>query len=359
MSFHEWGLGILISTIALCISPAVSGYVAPTKYLIVSNAVNGTIAYTKVSGSSAQSPMVTLISSGLTHPQGIAVDQKRQLLLVADSEYKKVFSYGLTQESDGSLKVDEQTPVMENVEARWVAVDGLGNVFASDETQNELLCVSAQKVLDGDTTAEVLYSSTAGSELTTGAVSAPGGVAVDNFYVYWVNKFSGDTVGTVMRDLEMVTSSTNGTSKNTSFMNLRREDGTLEVLANNLAKAYGVCLAIDNIFYTATANNVYAVKKLGGDPISMTDNLSSPRGCVWDGDDTIFVADRSAGGVYSFPGPHVSLAAANVTVSKVVDYENAFGVAIFSSAFRDGPLGALLLAVALAAPAWLFGVAGL
>jgi len=321
---------------------AASGlYTPPTKYLIVSNARNGTVGYAKALGQGNFTPVLPLVSAGLGHPQGIAVDQKRQLLLVADSALRKVVSYGLSLDGDGNLQVDEQTPVADDVESRWVAVDGLGNVYFSDETSNRLLRVPARKVLDGDATgAEAVFppgSPGAGG----GDVSAPGGVAADNFYVYWANKLDGASKGTVVRRLD------EGPNASSAAAADAGQDGG--VLASNLPKAYGVCLAIDNVFYTAPDRAVYGVKTSGGQPTAIAETLTSPRGCTWDGDGTIYVADRSAHAVFAFPGPMVSLAQTSVT--KVVDYQDAFGVAVYSRAAWRGaaPLLAMLLPALAAA----------
>lgn len=333
------GLGLrMLCAAVLCTWPAASGYVPPTKYLIVSDAVNGNIAYAKLTSPGVAGQMTPLITTGLVHPQGIAVDQKRQLLLVADSDPKKVFSYGLSVAGDGTLKVDQQTPLVENVEARWVAVDGVGNVFASDETQNQLVKVSAKQVQNGDTKPSVIYS---GSEEEK--VSAPGGIAADNFFVYWTNKLNTGQAGALARGLASPKNESSGVA------NSGGQSSALQVLSSKSPKAYGVCVATDNIFYTDNADNVYAVKKSGGGVATVTGNLTSPRGCAWDGDSTVYVADRSQGAVYSFDGPVMNLAQMQATVTKVVDYSDAFGVAVFSSAPGRGPLlalGALLLASA-------------
>ncbi|CAK0904130.1 unnamed protein product [Prorocentrum cordatum] len=106
LAMHPSGFGLRALCAALLGAwPAASGYAPPTKYLLVSDAVNGNIAYAKLTSPGVAGQMTPLITKGLVHPQGIAVDQKRQLLLVADSEPKKVFSYGLIVAGDGTLKV--------------------------------------------------------------------------------------------------------------------------------------------------------------------------------------------------------------------------------------------------------------
>jgi len=325
--------------LACLVQPPLSAgiYTPPTKYLIVSNARNGTIGYVKVPEHGNFSKPRLLIDTGLGHPQGIAVDQKRQLLLVADSALRKVVSYGLSLDRDGNLQVDEQTPLADDVESRWVAVDGPGNVYFSDEMGNRLFRVSARQVLDGDSSgAEPVFPS--GSAVAS-SVSAPGGIAVDNFYVYWANKLNGASTGTIVRSLDVAP-------------NMTVDDSVKEAanaLSFNLPKAYGVCIAIDNVYFTAPDRSVYAVKTGGGSPTMIADSLSSPRGCTWDGDSTVYVADRSAHGVFAFPGPMVSLAQADAR--KVVDFPDAFGVAVFSRGARGWAAPLWLLAVALSVTA--------
>jgi len=316
--------GALAFMLGLLLQPPLPAglYVPPAKYLIISNARNGTIGYVKVPEKGNFSAVRLLVDNGLGHPQGIAVDQKRQLLLVADSALRKVVSYGLSLDKDGGLQVDEQTPLADDVESRWVAVDGLGNVFFSDEMGNRLLRVPARQVLDGDSSAaETVFHTSTGA---AASVSAPGGVAVDNFYVYWANKLNGAGTGTVVRGLDV---GANASTDNT------KQDAN--VLVKNLPKAYGVCLAVDNVFYTAPERSVYAVKTGGGEATVIADSLASPRGCSWDGDSTVYVADRAAHGVFSFPAPMASLAQAGAR--KVVDFPDAFGVAVFSDSVCRWP----------------------
>mmetsp|Transcript_112540 Transcript_112540/g.363478 ORF Transcript_112540/g.363478 Transcript_112540/m.363478 type:complete len:340 (+) Transcript_112540:121-1140(+) len=330
-------LHVLLAAAAVQLPLVAGSYKPPAKYLIVSNARNGTIGYAKVPpGGGAPSEVRTLVDSGLGHPQGIAVDQKRQLLLVADSDLRKVVSYGLYLHADGSLAVDEQTPLAEDVEARWVAVDGPGNVYFSDEMGSRLLRVSARQVFDGDTNAEVVFPR--GQE-ALGSLSAPGGLATDNFYLYWANKLDGQRAGTLVKGLE---AGPNGSSSPLAAQ-------PPAVLASNAPKAYGVCVAVDNVFFTAPERDVYAVKTSGGNVATVTSGLRSPRGCAWDGDATVYVADRSAHAVYALPGPMVSLV--QTTATQVLRFEDAFGVAVFSGGRRSGPLALLALLPALLAAA--------
>jgi len=316
-----------------------SGYVPPAKYLIVSNARSGTIGYVALNTDGGEAGAVRmLIDRDLGHPQGLAVDQKRQLLLVADSELRKVVSYGLTVHEDGSLAVDEQTPIAEDVEARWVAVDGPGNVYVTDEIGDRVLTVSAKQVLDGDTKVQPVFVADAAAKA---AISAPGGIATDNHYLYWTNKDQATTRGTVVRAL--------GSPPNASAVPLNAT-----VMASNAPKAYGACLALDKLYYTGHDKEVYAVQhsRAGRQaaPVTVSSALTSPRGCAWDGESTVYVADRGADGVFALPLPALELAA--VEAKKVAHFEGAFGVAVFSSAFSSWGLSpwVILLLIATLGP---------
>lgn len=290
--------------------PLVGGYTPPRKFVIVSNAMKGTIEYGILPDSGKIENMRTLVSAsdGLYHPQGLAVDQKRRLLLVADSGLKKVVSYGLMNTADG-LAVDQQTPVVEGVEVRWVAVDGLGNVFFSDEVNHQLMKVTAQEADDGNSSGTALFSGT--------SVMAPGGVATDNYFLFWTNKVDGDTKGSVGRVFQDGPYDVNG-----------QPQGFLQV-ANNTPKSYGVCVAGMQLFYTDAVSTVWGVGKHGGTPVAVSKALSYPRGCAWDGK-RVLVADRGAGAVFAFDAPMNIMGETNL--ERVADVEEAFGIAVFSAA---------------------------
>jgi sugar lactone lactonase YvrE len=251
----------------------------------------------------------TLIEAndGLQHPQGIAVDQKRKRLYIADPDVRSIFSYQLIYKGNELSTDGQKTVISRQAESRWVAVDGVGNVFFSDEPRNLILKVPAEKALRGEPTAEVLYS---GSSLAQ--LNAPGGIAVDNFHVYWTNKHLGTEVGSVVRGSE--------------FADSNAGPDTVSVLARNTAKSYGICTALGNIYYTDSSRRVYGVKKAGGPAVEVSSSLQSPRGCAWDGDGTVFVADRSQNAVFAFAGEMRELGEARLT--KAFRAEDAFGLAV-------------------------------
>lgn len=298
--------------VALHVNVAES-YKDPMKFLLVSNARNGTISYLHLpaSGSfSGSEKVITLIPGGgdLVHPQGLAVDHHRKRLLVADPNIQKVLAFPLSVGSKSTLTVGHKVTLASNVESRWVAVDGRGNIFFTNEAKNQILKIPSQ-----GGPAEAVYSG--GPDNLGSGVSAPGGISTDNFHLFWTNKVDGDKAGVLITAPNMPSASKG-----------------VSAIANNMIKSYGICLALDDIYYTAPEKTVYGMNKNVGVPTKVVDSLVNPRGCVWDGDSTIYVADRGLGGIYYFLGPQATLQ--QTSVQKVADAEDAFGVAIFSSRCR-------------------------
>lgn len=292
-------------------------YKEPRKFLIASDAQDGTIAYKLLprrgeTGGSPNSTMQTLISSGspLWHPQGIAVDQYRKRLLVADPSAKKVLAFPLVVDgSELHIGMSGAVTLANNVAARWVTVNGQGDVFFTVEESN-----SIYKVASNGSQPQAVYSG--------GSVVSPGGVDTDNFNLFWANKVGGLQTGVLLEA--------------PSIPDLAQAP---RILSSNIPKSYGVCIAMDAVYYTGDTAAVYSAKR-GGGPISLvTGTLGNPRGCAWDGESRIYVADRGLGGIYKFSGPQVL---SQTRVDKFVDFPNAFGVAIFSSSRRCAALLPLL-----------------
>jgi len=275
----------------------------------------------------AEGKMEPLISAGLVHPQGLAVEQHSRLLLVADPDAKSVYAYPLSS-YEAKLSVGARKTVAEGVEARWVAVDGVGNIYFSDEPKNQILRVTAEQALRGSAEPKVIYD---GSSLSQ--VSSPGGLAVDSFRVYWANKQAGKAEGSVIA------------APGGAVLAQGASPSQVNALAKNSDKSYGVCLAYNNVFYTQPESTIYGVKKSGGPAEAITNRLANPRGCTWDGDGTVYVADRGANAVFSFAANMQQIGAADVV--KTVDFEDAFGIAVFSSAWRTLGAPPLLLSLLL------------
>eukprot|EP00929_Paragymnodinium_shiwhaense_P058114 TRINITY_DN29107_c0_g1_i1.p1 TRINITY_DN29107_c0_g1~~TRINITY_DN29107_c0_g1_i1.p1 ORF type:complete len:513 (-),score=126.05 TRINITY_DN29107_c0_g1_i1:105-1643(-) len=279
-------------------------------FLIVSAPKNGLVSWIRLpegNGGAAYSGAVAkpLIDDGLRHPQGIAVDQKRKRLFVADPDVRKIFSYQLRVE-EGELRLaGGQKVVAHGPESRWVTVDEVGNVFFSDEPRNLILKVAAPDLEHPEKKPQVVYDGAANGE-----VSEPGGLAVDNFHLFWANKHLGTRAGSVVRGSE----GEPGEPKKT------------HILARNSMKSYGICMALGNIYYTGAHKSVFGVSKAGGHVAEVTSRLTSPRGCAFDGDGTVYVADRSQNAIYAFPGSSHQIRP--VALTKAFEVQDAFGLAV-------------------------------
>jgi len=223
-----------------------------------------------------------LIVEGLQDPRGIAVDPKTNRLFVADEMQQKVVSFDLAVKDNKLIYLGDPVTVAQDVKPRWVAVDGVGNVFFTSGADNKIQRVMAERMELGDTRAELVYNGN-----TVYQVSRPSGLAIDNFNIYWANREQGIKMGSLAMGLEMP-------PENEPWNSVR-------TLSDNVLQSFGVCLSATNVFYTANARTVYGVKKVGGPVVKITDKLNQPRGCVWDTDGTIYIADRGNEGIYTFP----------------------------------------------------------
>jgi len=282
------------------------------KYLVASSPSTHQVAYALLpSGGYPDGgvQMRVLINSGLTNPQGIAVDQHRRRLYVADPALTRLVFYTL-RPGGSSLTVGAQETAVNSVETRWVAVDGVGNVYFTDEPYHRVMRLSAHSISTGSMQADIIYD---GAFL--GSVSAPGGIAVDNYFVYWTNKESGTQVGSVIRGRELP-GVVNGSS--------------VEVVANNVVKSYGVCLAPrGSIFYTDERSNLFGARGTG-DAVTVSAGFVQPRGCSFDGDATVYIADKYLNAIYAFPARTPTLEA-GAQMIKAAEIEGAFGVAVYSA----------------------------
>jgi len=215
------------------------------------------------------------------------------LLYVSDCGAQTIYRYQLStfQDVDGyTLQAGKQVSVAENVPggARWITLDGRGNLFFSVEEASEIWMIAAADLRPDaqlPTRPRKLYT----AHNSAGALSHPGGIIADNFFLYWTNKELGQVAGSVVAGFER--------PKKGVFTKLPYP----KKLAMHEDRIFGVCQANDNLFFTDENTNLFAVKKTGGAIAVVSTELKTPRGCTWDGDGTIFVADRVGNAIYSLP----------------------------------------------------------
>lgn len=272
---------------------------------------------------------IELIVEGLQDPRGIAIDPKTNRLFVADEMQQKVLSFDLAVKDGKLIYTGDPVTVAQDVKPRWVAVDGVGNVFFTSGADNKIQRVMAERMELGDTRAELVYTGQ-----TVYQVSRPSGLAIDNFNIYWANREQGIKMGSLAMGLEMPPENEPWT--------------TVRTLADNVLISYGVCLSATNVYYTADARTIHGVKKVGGPIVKITDKLNQPRGCVWDSDGTIYVADRGNEGIYTFPASAPELVSQRL--KKFTSVAAPWGLAIVS--FPKSSASSAVLQVALMLCLW-------
>lgn len=275
----------------------------------------------------------------LKKPMGLAVDSFRKVLYVADIGESAVMALPLRHTAGQALGLDgEPRTILGGVTVYGVAVDYQGSVFCTDiareggrvlmlsgrDVQNKLMGQEAGAVVE-------LYSAKAAAP-----IQEPRGIAVDGRLLFWTNFGAGAATGSVVAALESPPDEGAGEE-------VRVADAEAD-------GAYDVCLTGTRAFFTDDNGKVRSSRKEGGTVTLVSAELSSPRGCAWDGDGTVYVASESDGKIYSFSGgaPNVD----ERPLTPVADVPGVYGLAVFFS--RAGPPAArcapLVLALLLALP---------
>jgi len=321
-----------------------------TEYVFVSQPSKGSVAVTEVNSLTRQiiRESRTVISTGLHEPSGLAVDHDRQRLYVADPKKHKVFMYKLFMGSDGmSVREDQQYVAVTDVTPRWVAVNDKGTLFATDEGRSfiaevdaaDLDKLAAQDAATDDVRTQFhkLYS-----EESTKQVDKPGGVAVDGNNVYWGNRAPGSPYGSL---LSAPADPAAGLARGVPDM--------IQALSKNVDKVYGVCASPNIVFYTGGSRNVFGAKPGSYQARAFEkihlDDYAKPRGCVWDHDGTMLLADKGGDAVWSFPSS--THGSGLVQATKLFSVTDPYGVAVFRPALSLESVGFLRAGSQKAAPA--------
>lgn len=265
---------------------------------------------------------------GLAQPEGLAMwhGKSKAVLYVADASAQAIYAYQITgsQELDpanpmkmGTVTAGPQQLVVKGINSvSGLALDGFGNLYFS--TIDGIVGMIESTALDPiqTTTAHtILYSSDSAK-----TVSSPFSLAADNFNVYWTNQENGQGEGVVIKAFE----------RDAKALAAKYPEYP-KPLAKNAAKALGVCVAKNNVFFTGETQFLYGVKTTGGGVTEVSRNFKSPRSCAYDGENTLYVADNKANAVYSLPANFPTLRPVK-SVQKVADVEEPSGLTVFTRA---------------------------
>jgi len=308
-------------------------------YLLVSSPRDKTVHYARLltpveQARGEQMEIHALVQEGrLLEPTGLAADSLRGLLYVADPAAGAVFVFRVFEEGgfrSGILAAGEPREVLSGITARWVAVDATGALLCSDEDSNRIWMLPAPVaagVADGTLAPQVVGSSAADAlELFNGAalasLNSPQGLAADRGQVFWANGAGGVTNASVVRGI-----------KDTAD---EHRALAAQSLASNALGASGVCLSSTRVFYTDGASSVFSLSSGGGPIVTVSNGLQEGRGCVYDADGTVFVADEGSGKVYALPGAGASEFLAARPLTLALDAPGAFGLAVLNSKGQGG-----------------------
>lgn len=250
--------------------------------------------------------------------------REKAVLYVADTAASKIFAYGITGTLDfdpadamkfGTIQAGAQELVVKDLASvSGLALDGFGNLYFTtmDGTVGVL---AADKLPANSPTASILYAADGQK-----SVASPFSLAADNFNVFWANQANGQSEGAVVSAFE----------RNAKELAEKYPEYP-KPLAKNIAKAAGVCVAKTNLFFTGEAAALFGVKTTGGGVTQVSNSFKKAKGCVYDGESTLYVADSEAEAVYSLPANFPTLRAVK-SVQEVVKCEGAASVAVFTRA---------------------------
>lgn len=265
---------------------------------------------------------------GLKEPVGLALFQKgggNAWLYVSDPKVGFLYRYEVSLTWRKTLEAGPQEVVARDLKdsAYWLAVDGFGNIFYTDAEAGSISMIAAEDVSNGLAKGRTLLSSE-----TLSQVASPAGLAADATALYWANLKGDQSTGTLLRSNVSPLSLANKTSKNASAaMTLagRQMAGRHYVFQ---AAVKDICLAGTNVFFTGDGKSLFAVKADGSSDPTEVASLKQPKGCTYDQETTLFVADQSLNGIYSLPANMQKLRQAK-HVRKVVSLKGPQQIAIF------------------------------
>lgn len=243
----------------------------------------------------------SLVYAGLEFPESLCVDAVRMRMFVADKAVEKVYWYQLQFTYDDKLQVASgQLVAAENFLASALAVDSSGGLFLAGtylpDPQGEASEGVFQIALVGSDNTEPTRVWPPPSNADAEPLR-PSGIAVDPFDVYWVHS-PGDGDASPLERVQRTTASNPPSA------------GGLHVtsMADNVNAARSMLLMPSSILY-ASGGSIFAVDRRksaascagsGDAPEDLCPNVATVEdatGMAFDGDGTVFVADRGAGTV--------------------------------------------------------------
>jgi len=296
----------------------------------------------------------------LQSPEALAVHENNNgaVLYVSDTAARCIYVYTVRLSAYNGPQASGQRRVQRGVVATGLAVDGFGNLFYTTGTGDvkgiPAAALAAATAASPEPDPVVLYASGAGG-VGGAAVASPAGIASDGFHLYWANTGGDDRTGTVIKATDTLA---NGDSANATPQAIARpEFRAIAAVSETLCSvATNVCLARDNVYFTGDSPSLLAVKTHGGTIAEVAHGFLEPKGCIYDMENTLYMADTAANTIYSLPATFASLRA--VRHARAIEATAPAGLAIVgfealsrSEAVRVAGAAGPALALAVAAAA--------
>jgi len=320
----------------------------PVQFIFMSSPSRAKVSYAELRNfRSVMGKTHSLIDEGLRRPCGLAFDRWRGSLYVADQRQRKIYRYTIVAKRNHESSKDEglyrlrasgpPITILLDHEVDWITVDRSGAIYFSERSANTVSKIPGEvvdEIASGRIAAEVLNRiPNAQSAMYAEAsfrieplyrghkgfnrVNHPSGLAVDGMRLYWANMANGTGSGTVVEGLS---------SK--PELSVRATEQRTAVLAENTDTAHGLTSTHSMLLFsgqTGGYGTIFGVRKFGGKVSPYVTDLGQPRGLVWDGDNTVFVADQQRNGIWSFPAGRPNHEA---PLTKTVDFPDAYGLAL-------------------------------
>lgn len=268
-----------------------------------------------------------LVVQGLTEPKALAVDQQQLRLYVADNAAAKIFWYQL-HVAENILMTDGQSHLaVQGVVVRSLALAQTGanaGLYFSGHTVplNPALGESIDGVFFVNFTAVQNCGVTVcqdppeavWKQSDTGTTVEA--ISMDSFAIWWGNQQKGKSKGAVV--------------KASKTCPIADPSSAMKTYADNVDEVYSVVQTPTTVFYGA-AGSIYAVQKNKAETTcgqqdhqcpTVSHNVSKPMSMAWDGDGTIFIADKGKGKVFTMP----SGAAQGSVLSAWIDAAGIWGM---------------------------------
>lgn len=279
-----------------------------------------------------------LVMSGLVQPKSIAIDKQNKRLFVADPAAGKIYWYQLHMAPDGTtLMTDgQQHLAVQGISPRTIAVGFHGDLYVTGATLpvppnlpvDGVFAVTWLTIANCEAVANWAHPNcnvppkAVWNQAVTGSV--PDALGLDAFNVWWGNDQDGKTKGSVAR-----------ASLNPPLVDPGKE---IQIKADNEDTVESMALTPTMVFY-GSENAIYAVPKnkvgqdcgVSGCPL-ISKTAQRPTAMAWDGDGTVYVADRKQGALLMFP----SESKGGTVVEKFADCNDIYGIDVMQGGLDGG-----------------------